>query len=65
MDMDELVNGTRVRHIMWDRTGTVEQHADLSLVRMDDGTEYEVCPWGDPSHGDVRPEDLEPAAVTR
>ena len=56
MNMDELENGLRVRHITSGRTGTIRQWVDVVEVHFDDGDTDEVFP----EYGDVRPEDLEP-----
>lgn len=58
MDLDELENGLRVRHVAWGQAGTIRQLVDVVEIHMDNGDEYEVSP-----DGHVRPDDLE--VITR
>ena len=54
MNMDEMENGLRVRHVTFGRNGTIRLLVDTVELRLDNGEEFEVSPLGV-----VRPEDLE------
>jgi hypothetical protein len=54
MDIDEMDNGLRVRHIPSGQAGTIRQLVDVVEIVMDNGAEREVSEFGD-----VRPADLE------
>ena len=53
MDMDEMENGLRVRHVVWDQAGTIRLLVDTVEIRMDNGDEYEVSQFGDVDPGDL------------
>lgn len=52
--MDEMENGLRVRIPAWGLDGTIRLLVDTVEIHLDDGTDFEVSPFGG-----VRPEDLE------